>query len=111
MSRIEKFMYKVEAKKEGHGYSYQITMNFKCEDSEHASSLKELFLALLTNNASKNITRNDMVSYKSNKVTAQDEYFIYRINIGSSPEEQYQFSAMTLTLLMQDKRFNRIFKK
>lgn len=111
LSEVEKFMYKVEATKENTGYSYQITMNFMCQDEEHAENLKELFLAMLTNNASKNLTRNDMVSYKANKITSKGQYFIYRINIGSSEEEQNQFSAMTLTLLLQDKRFTRIFQK
>lgn len=109
LSEIVSMNYSIEARKEREGYAYDVTLKCLCRSEAHANELKELFLALLVSNASKSVTRNDLAAFKANKVGAKGSEFAYRVSLGSSPKEQQAFSAMTLSMMLQDRRFTRIF--
>lgn len=110
MSGIERLTYSVEGTGKDDGYAYDINMVFKCAGAKEAENLKNLLLAWLASSSAKALSEQDMVSLKTNKVAANKENCMFMIKMGSSPAEQYQFSSMIMTLMMQDRRFNRIFK-
>lgn len=111
LSQIKGFSYQIETKKEKSGYAYNVNMLFKCNHAQQATYLKELMLAWLTYGASKTKTDNDMVSFRSNKVLSTNDTCVFSVELGSSKAEQYQFSSLIMTLMMQDRRFDAIFKK
>lgn len=108
MAEIERFTYSVEAINRKNGYAYDINMVFKCADAARAEKLKNQLLAWMASSSAKALSEQDMVSLKTNKVAANKDNCIFMISLGSSPAEQYQFSSMIMTLMMQDRRFNRI---
>lgn len=110
LSEVERFSYSVDASARGDGYAYDINMIFKCADQQKAAQLKEMLLAWLASNSAKALSEEDLVSFKSNKVASDRENCVFSVKLGSSAAEQYQFSSMIMTLMMQDRRFNRIFK-
>ena len=110
LSGIERFSYNVEATQQGNGYAYDINMIFKCPNPEEAKKLKDQLLAWLASTSAKTLSEQDLVSFRSNKVLAKDDTCVFMIKLGSSAAEQYQFSSMIMTLMMQDRRFNRLFK-
>lgn len=108
MSEIKRLTYSAEASEKNDGYAYNIDMIFKCADARKAENLKNLLLAWLASSSAKALSDQDMVSLKANKVAAHRENCIFSIKLGSSAAEQYQFSSLIMTLMMQDRRFNRI---
>lgn len=108
MAEIERFTYSVEAISRKDGYAYDINMVFNCASNQNAEKLKNLLLAWLASSSAKALSDQDMVSLKTNKVAVKNDSCIFMIQLGSSPAEQYQFSSMIMTLMMQDRRFNRI---
>lgn len=111
LSRIEKFSYQIDAGKEKNGYKYDINLMFKCNSEKEASKLKELMLSWLAYTSSKALSEQDMVSFKANKVLSSRDTCVFSVKLGASQEEQYQFSSLMMTLMMQDRRFNAIFKR
>ena len=110
MSGVERFSYNVDAIGKDDGYAYDINMIFKCANAQEASRLRDLLLAWLASNSAKTLSDEDMVSFKSNKVSTNNDTCVFSVKLGSSAAEQYQFSSMIMTLMMQDRRFNRLFK-
>jgi len=110
MSNIERFSYSVEATNKDAGYAYDINMIFKCANQQEAGKLKDLLLAWMASTSAKTLSEQDMVSFKANKVTANNDTCVFSVKLGSSAAEQYQFSSMLMTLMMQDRRFNKLFK-
>ncbi|MBI3040017.1 hypothetical protein HYY75_13370, partial [bacterium] len=110
LSGIQKFTYEISANQDKDGYKYDLNMIFRCSSKETAGKLKDQMLSWLACNSSKSLSEQDMVSFNSNKITQEDQACIYNVKLGSSKEEQYQFSSMILSLMMQDKRFNSLFK-
>lgn len=110
LADITRFSYDINARKEGEGYAYDISMIFRCADKAKAAQLKEQLLTWLAYSASKSLSEEDMVSMKSNRVAASGDSCVFNIKLGSSKEEQYQFSSLLLSLMMQDRRFNSMFK-
>ncbi len=105
-----RFSYDINARQEGEGYAYEVSMIFRCASAEKAVHLKEMLLTWLAYSSSKSLSEDDMVSMKANRVAATGDSCIFNIRLGSSQEEQYQFSSLLLSLMMQDRRFNSIFK-
>ncbi|NLI79806.1 MAG: hypothetical protein GX442_25600 [Candidatus Riflebacteria bacterium] len=110
LAQVQKFSYEIGATREGADYGYDINLIFRCQDAAAATRLKEMLLSWLAANAGKNLTDQDLVSLQANKVTAQKETCMYNIRLGASQEEQWQFSSMIMTLMLQDRRFNSLFK-
>lgn len=110
LAEIARFSYDINARREGEGYAYDISMIFRCASAEKAGQLKEMLLTWLAYTSSKALSEEDMVSMKSNRIIANGDACVFNIRLGSSKEEQYQFSSLLLTLMMQDRRFNSIFK-
>jgi hypothetical protein len=52
-----------------------------------------------------------MVSFQANKVLSTADTCAFSVKLGSSKAEQYQFSSLIMSLMMQDKRFNSIFRR
>ncbi|MDD3148542.1 MAG: hypothetical protein PHD82_14710 [Candidatus Riflebacteria bacterium] len=105
-----RFSYDINARQQNDGYAYEVSMIFRCATPEKAAQLKEMLLTWLAYSASKALSAEDMVSMKANRVAASGNSCIFNIRLGSSTEEQYQFSSLLLSLMMQDRRFNSIFQ-
>jgi hypothetical protein len=111
LSRLQKFSYEIGAVRDGNGgYAYDINLIFRCKDAAAATALQEQLLAWLAANAGKNLSEQDLVAMQANKVTANGDTCMYNIKLGSSQEEQWQFSSLLMTLMLQDRRFNNLFK-
>ena len=110
MSGLTRFSYEVGARREGGNYAYDVNMIFRCASPAKAEELKSLLLTWLAYTSSKVLSDEDMVSIKANQVGVREDSCVYTIRLGSTPEEQYQFSSLVLSLMMQDRRFNSIFK-
>ncbi|MBF0406773.1 MAG: hypothetical protein HQM10_05445 [Candidatus Riflebacteria bacterium] len=110
LSKIERFSYEVSSSRKGEGFAYEINLLFKCSEKKQASKLREMFLEWLLNNSEKNVSTQDLASLRKNKVLVQDNTCIYQIRLGSSDEEQWQFSSTLISLMFQDRRFHSIFK-
>ncbi len=109
LADINKFSYEVGARRENDGYAYDVSMIFRCGSKEKAAALKELLLTWLAYTSSKALSEEDLVSMKANQVSATDDACVYTIKLGAGPDEQYQFSSLLLSLMMQDRRFKSIF--
>ncbi|MFZ5951665.1 MAG: hypothetical protein ACOYXC_13225, partial [Candidatus Rifleibacteriota bacterium] len=110
MARVEHFTYFVEANKQSDGYGYDISMSFKCANEQEAARLKDMLLAWMASSSAKAMSEQDLVSLKANRVSVNKENCNFFIKLGSSQAEQYQFSSMIMTLMMQDRRFNNLLK-
>jgi len=114
MANVERFSYNVEANGRDNGrdngYAYDISMIFKCANQQEAGKLKDLLLAWMASTSAKALSEQDMVSFKANRVAASKDTCVFSVKLGSSAAEQYQFSSMIMTLMMQDRRFNKLFK-
>lgn len=111
LAKIEKFSYRIESNKQKDGYDYEVNMLFKCTNGKEAANLKELMMAWLAYTSSKTLSDADMVSFQANKVLSTADTCAFSIKLGSSKAEQYQFSSLIMSLMMQDKRFNSIFRR
>ena len=110
LARIVKMSYQVEAVKRADGYAYDINMIFKCNNEKEARYLEELAMAWLAYTASKTKTSQDMLAFQANKIRSSRDSCVFSVKLGSSKEEQYQFSSLMMTLMMQDRRFRRVFR-
>lgn len=110
LAYIARFSYDINARKEGEGYAYEVSMIFRCANPEKASELKEMLLTWLAYTSSKSLSEEDLVSMRANRVAATGSTCVFNIRLGSSQEEQYQFSSLIMSLMMQDRRFNSLFK-
>ena len=110
MAGVERFSYSVEASNKDNGYAYDISMIFKCANQQEAGKLRDHLLAWMASTSAKTMSEQDMVSFRANRVTASKDTCVFSVKLGSSAAEQYQFSSMIMTLMMQDRRFNKLFK-
>ncbi|HOT26952.1 MAG TPA: hypothetical protein PLU72_02110 [Candidatus Ozemobacteraceae bacterium] len=110
LAAVRKFSYDVGASRQGDGYAYELNMLFRCASPADAARLKEQLTAWVASNAGKNLSEQDLVALRANRVSANGDTCIYTVKLGATTEEQWQFSAMVMTLMLQDRRFNTIFK-